>query len=509
MRAMNTGQEVRTAMEDVSRKMARGAAWMVAVRLADRGLGLVNTMILARLLVPQDFGLVAMATALLGMIEIMSAFSFDLALIQNRKADRRHYDTAWTFNVLFGAFTGVVLAVLAVPAAHFFSDPRVEAIVYVLAAAAFMQSFQNIGIVAFRKELDFRKEFILLALQKAVAVVATLILAYALRNYWALVIGILISKVASVAVSYWIHPYRARFSLAASRELMRFSSWMLLNNMVVFAAVKGYDFIIGRLAGAHGLGLYSVAYEISNLPTTELVNPVSRAIFPGFSKLTDDPGRLRTAFLRVAALAALITFPAGAGIAALAEPLVHLLLGAQWMQAAPLIQILAIYGVMRALHAGTGDVYLALGVHRVIALINLPHMLVGWPVMIYLYGKYGIEGAAWSVLCASAVGVALNVAIILRVLELKVSDLVGCYWRPLVAVAAMLLVVNGLTRLWPPAASTGALALQVTAYVLAGAVTFGGTLLMLWIASQRPDGAERVLLDRLAPRKLVSFAGNG
>lgn len=506
---VDRAEGLHAAMDDVSRKMARGAAWMMAVRLADRGLGLVSTMILARLLVPQDFGLIAMATALLGMIEIMSAFSFDLALIQNQNAERRHYDTAWTFNVLFGAFTGIVLAVLAIPAARFFEDARVEPIVYCLAAAAFAQSFQNIGIVAFRKELDFRKEFLLLALQKLIAVAVTLILAYVMRNYWALVIGMLTSRLASVLVSYWIHPYRARFSLAGSRELMRFSSWMLLNNIAVFAAVKGYDFIVGRLAGAHGLGLYSVAYEISNLPTTELVFPISRAIFPGFSKLARDPQRLRTAFLRVAALTALVTFPAGAGIAVLAEPLVRLLLGAQWLEAAPLIQILAIYGVSRTLHAGTGDVYLALGVHRVIALINLPHVLVGWPMMIYLYARYGIEGAAWSVLCASAIGVALNVAIILRVLELRWSELAGCYWRPLAAVAVMLLVVNGLMRLWPPAAGTGMLALQVAAYALAGAGTFCGALLLLWIASRRPDGAERVLLDRFAPGKLVSFAGNG
>jgi lipopolysaccharide exporter len=509
MTTTDADREAPAVMHDVSRKMAKGAAWMLALRLADRGLGLVSTMILARLLVPEDFGLVAMATVLLGMVEIMSTFSFDLALIQNQKTERRHYDTAWTFNVIFGAATSVVFSALALPAAHFFGDPRVESIVYVLAAGAFVQGFLNIGVIAFRKDLDFRKEFTLLAVQKLIAIGFTLALAYALRSYWALVLGIVTSKAIGVLMSYAMHPYRPRFGLGGARDLMRFSSWMLLNNIVMFAAIKGYDLIMGRIAGAQGLGLYSVAYEISNLPTTEVIFPVSRAMFPGFSRLAHDAGRLRTVFLRVAALTALITVPAGAGIAVLAEPVVRLLLGDQWMQATTLIRILAIYGVMRALLSGTGDVYLALGVPRLVALANLPHLLVGWPLMIYLFDRYGIEGAAWAVLCASAFGMTLNISLVLRVLHLRPSELAGCYWRPLAAVAGMLLAVNGLMQLWPPAESNAVLALQLGAYTLAGAAMFGGTILALWIASQRPDGAERVLMDRFGPRKLVPVIGNG
>ena len=104
-------------LEDVSRKMARGAAWMVVARMSDRAIGLISTLILVRLLVPADFGLVAMATSIIAMLTLFSAFSFDLALIQNPKAERRHYDTVWTFRLISSMAYALALVILAQPAA--------------------------------------------------------------------------------------------------------------------------------------------------------------------------------------------------------------------------------------------------------------------------------------------------------------------------------------------------------------------------------------------------------
>ena len=495
-------------LADVPRKMAKGAAWMVGMRLTDRMLGLISTMVLARVLVPGDFGVVAMATALLGMVEILSAFSFDLALIQNQNARRSDYDTAWTFNVFFGALTALVLCGLAGLAASFFLEPRVQGVIYCLALGVLIQSFQNIGVVAFRKELDFNKEFWLIILQRLTATGITIALAFALRSYWALVIGIVVSKTAGVVISYVLHPYRPRFCLSSASGLMAFSAWMLANNVVVFAAIKGYDFIVGRLAGVHALGLYSVAYEVSNLPTTEIVNPISRAIFPGLAKIAHRRQELRATFLHVAALVAIVTFPVGVGIVILSEPLVRVLLGTQWLAAAPLVAILAIYGVLRSLHAGTGDVYLALGVHRFIALINLPHVLIGWPAMIYLHHQFGIEGAAWAVICSSVVGIFINVAVMKRVLELGLLEWAACYWRPGVSTVGMAVVLQQITSMWPPLATTAFLFLQLLGYVLVCAAVYAGILLLLWTACGRPNTAERLLIEHIVPRRLTPRPAN-
>ena len=174
--------------------MAAGAAWVIIFRLTDRGIGLVSTLILARLLVPADFGLVAMSMSILALVEILSTFSFDIALIQNAKSERRHYDTAWTLNVLLGLANATALLALAIPVSIFYSEPRVIAVMCIIALNCSIQGFGNIGVVAFQKDLDLQKEFRLGVTKKLVAFCVTVTVAYLLRSYWALLAGMIASS---------------------------------------------------------------------------------------------------------------------------------------------------------------------------------------------------------------------------------------------------------------------------------------------------------------------------
>jgi len=283
----------------------------------------------------------------------------------------------------------------------------------------------------------------------------------------------------------------------------------VLNNIVVFAAVRGYDFIIARVAGTHGLGIYSVAYEVSNLPTTELVYPLSRAVFPGFSKLAGDRSKLQHAFLAVASLAALVTIPIGAGISVLAEPIVRLLLGDKWLDAIPLVQTLALYGILRSMQAGTGDVYMALGVTRLIALINLTHLVIGWPLMLMLLPRSGVEGAVWAVLSASALAVSLNFTLMIRILGIRVSELARCFWRPVAAGVVMYGGVWAAMQLWVPAKTVDVLLLQTAGYVSIGIVLYIAAVLTLWTFAGRPVGAERMSLDWCSSQLAARAATRG
>ena len=170
--------------------MNLGIAWMVVARLMDRSIGIVSTLILARLLVPGDFGLVAMATAIAGALELLGAFSFDLALIQKQNAEKRHYNTVWTFNVLFGCCCGALLILLAAPAAAFYRESRLPPVMVVLAASVAIAGFTNVGVVNFRKDLHFRNEFKFLFLKRITTFMVTIGFAFVLKSYWALLIGI-------------------------------------------------------------------------------------------------------------------------------------------------------------------------------------------------------------------------------------------------------------------------------------------------------------------------------
>ena len=174
---------------------------MVALRMSIRLIGLVSTLILVRLLVPADFGIVAMAMSIVAAVELLTAFGFEVALIQNQQADRDDYNTAWTMNVMLGIGASALLLTLAKPAASYYGEPDLFRVFLVLSAASLLQGLQNIGLVEFRKELQFDKEFAFHMSLKVVGFIITISLAFWLRTYWALIIGIVTSRAFGTALS--------------------------------------------------------------------------------------------------------------------------------------------------------------------------------------------------------------------------------------------------------------------------------------------------------------------
>ena len=147
------------SLDTIRSGMSRGVAWMLFQKLAERLLSLVSVSILARLLVPSDFGLVALATSTLALLEVFGAFGLDIALIRQPNVNRTHFDAAWTFNVLFGCAIALLGAGLALLARWFYDDPRLLPVILSLGASRAIAGFENIGIVRFRKDLQFDREF--------------------------------------------------------------------------------------------------------------------------------------------------------------------------------------------------------------------------------------------------------------------------------------------------------------------------------------------------------------
>jgi O-antigen/teichoic acid export membrane protein len=485
--------------------MAQGVAWMSAARLAIRGLGLISTFVLARLLGPEDFGLIAMASAVIALADVLRAFSFDSALLQ-RDAERSDYSTAWTLNVLLGTGIGVLLAAGAPLVAAAYGDTRVTGILMVLAAAFAVGGFFNTGTVDFRKNLDFRRDFSLMVAQKVIAFVATLALAFWLRSYWAMAFGSLVSALAGVLMSYVMHPLRPRFTLVSQRKLVNFSKWMLLSNFAAFLNSKTADMALGRLGGASVAGIFSVANDVATLATTELVAPINRAVLPGYVRLAADPVELRKAFAMVLGFIALVACPAALGIGALSEPLVNLVLGAQWTATIGLIQVLSVGAAMNAMLTNSVSVYLAVGRPNLIALMSAIHTCTLIPLLIGGILLNGAMGAAWGHLLQVAfVTMPTTYFLLVRFTPITVRDILGSIWRPVVAATIMAVAVRWLVDALGTASS--ALPIQLVLGVVGGATIYTATTLVLWRAVGAPAGAERVALDFLRtriPRRLTA-----
>lgn len=481
----------------MKREIARGAAWMLLWRVCDRLLGLLSTLVLARLLVPADFGLVAMAMSFIALIELASAFSFEVALIQRSDLTRDHYDTAWTLNVAFALICGTLIALAAPMAAKFYAEPRLVEVMWVLGAIWALQGFENIGIVNFRRQMNFSREFTFMFGKRIAAFLVTLGLALTWQSYWALIAGQLTSRLVGVLLSYVMEPYRPRLSLAARRELFAFSSWLMITNVMGFGLARLPHLVVGRVAGSEALGLYTMASEFARLPSTELSAPINRAVFPGLSRLSGDPAALQRVFVDVMSVTVALTLPASIGLALVAPVLVEVLLGPRWLAAAPILALLALSGAVEVVAANNGVAYVASGQTRMAAILSATKLAAMVSFAMLLVPDGGVMGIAWAEFFASALVACISTVVAQRLLRLSLRRLATALWRPFVATATMA------ACLWPAIGAMTAPGvalppwLTLCAALVVGAVSYFVTLLGVWQLCGRPSGAEHFVVQRM------------
>jgi lipopolysaccharide exporter len=485
---------------DLNQRIARGAFWMIGLRFTDRCIGLLSMIVLARLLVPADFGLVALAMTMVAVIDDLADFGFEMALIRNQGADRSHYDTAWTCGILRGLVASIVLSLLAPALAHFFEEPRLDSVLFALAMAPFLAGFYNVGTVAFRKELTLNKEFVFRIVPRLLGVVITIVFAFVWRNYWALVSGTLGGIASRLLMSYLMHPFRPRLSLGAWREIMGFSKWMLATSIADLISQRAGTLIIAKMLDAASLGIFSISNQIANMAAAELIAPIKQALFPGYAKLAHKPELLKKAFIDVYGILVLIALPAAIGIGLTARYFVPILLGPKWLDAIPIIEILAISGGLRSLSSHVRPVYLAMNRPHLGALASFSRGIIYVPCLLFALWHYGVFGAAVAH-AIGHIGVLLgSLYLIHRLLGLTASDIMAACWRPLVGCALMIIGVTAL-RLPFPASPQGLVdqVLLLVAAVVTGLVAYVGSILLTWQLCGRPEGSsESRLLNYVA-----------
>lgn len=436
---------------------------------------------------PADFGLVSIATATIAILEVLGSFSFDIALIQRKDCDRTHYDTAWTFNVTVGLLASVLVLTLAQPAASFYNEPRLRDLLYLLSLSPLVGSLENIGIVAFRKEMQFHKEFAFLISKRLISTVLTLILAVTLRSYWALALGILIGRIVGTALSYILNSYRPKLSLSKRKELMSFSVWSFSNNMLYFVGTRAADFIIGKTGGPTVLGIFNISHEIANLPTTEVAAPINRAVFSGYSKMNTQ--ELSEAYISVLSMSALFTIPAALGICALASIIVPTLLGEKWNEAIPAVQILAICGLIQAIQGNISYVYYSLGIPKTVTKFSIIYIFLMIPGFTIGSLHRGAIGASAAIVVASLITTPINIHHLVKMLDIKYKSILNGIWRPCAAGAGMLVFLSYTKESLPKNFYS------LIYLVISGALTYTTIVYLLWEMNKKPYSPERKIVQ--------------
>jgi len=391
--------------ESLSQRVIHAGFWAFAIRIVSRLFGLARTIVLARLLAPNDFGLYGIALLSLSALETFSQTGFNQALIQKKGDTKPYLDTAWTVQVIRGLVLAIILVLGAPLIGSFFGEPRAVLLVRVLGAAVLLKSLGNIGIVYFRKELEFHKQFVYEFSGTFADLAVAIPAAFILRSVWALVFGLLAGNLVRMVVSYLVHPYRPRPRLEGPkvRELYTFGRWIFASSILVFLLTQGDDIFLGKVLGVTALGLYQMAYRLSNLPATEITHVISQVTFPVYSKLQQDLDSLRNAFLSTVQLIAALSFPLAVGTVCLAPALVSLFLGEKWIAIVLPMQVLTIWGLVRSLEAATSPVWLALGKPHIPTFFQFAKVIL-LAVLIYPFTiRWGVTGTALAVAVESVI----------------------------------------------------------------------------------------------------------
>lgn len=477
--------------------VVKGASWIALARVFVTLIGLASTLILARLLMPEDFGLIAIAGAVTMVIASITELSLAQALVQHDDPQPYHYDTAWTLNNIRAIFLCILIAASAHLVATAYDDPRLFTILLFIAGTTLIDGLQSPRLIVFQRKLIFWQEFALSITEKLAGFIAGVTVAILLENYWALIIGGVAARIMRCIASYILAPYRPKVGLRASKELLSFSVWLTFSKTIQMINWRADPLILGFGILPSTLGQYSMSDNLAGMPIREGLGPIRQTLFPAFSRIKDDMVRLSAAYLRAQGLLCLLALPIGAGFAAVAEPVVRLILGDEWLPAVPMIQALALIMAFEACE-GYQPLAMALGQTRAIFgremrafAVRLPLLIGGMATGWMVGGDFSIVmGAIAGRGAASLINVIWNMTLIRNMTEITLQRQVSVVIRPLIASAAMfvlltyVLVPHFLIGIGQP--NMGTLAL----IIMAGMVTYTIKLFIMWIFAGMPNTAE-------------------
>ena len=429
---------------NLSQKVVKGGVYLFSFRIIQQLLTFSKLLIIARILSPSDFGLIGIALLTMTALETFSQTGFQSALIQTKKDIKIYLDAAWTLLVLRGLFLFTVLFIISPYIANFFEIPNAKTLIQFIGFSILFQSFTNIGVVYFQRDLELKKHVFFLFSGTFTEFVVTISAVYILRNVWALVLGLLAGSMLKCVVSYIIHSYRPHFRLDLKKtlELFKFGKWVMASSILVFLINQGDDIFVGKFIGVTALGLYQMAFKISNIPTTEITHVISQVTFPAYSKLQADLPKLKEAFLKVLQLTAFFSFLIAGLIFILSTDLIKIFLGEKWLSIVPSIKVLVFAGLWRSIAATSGFLFYAVSKPKIDMQWQIIRFLI-LIVLIYPFAKiFGILGVSIVVFLSifvSNIGFSFNA---IKITKCNIKSFIMVIAIPLLNMFMVILIIG-------------------------------------------------------------------
>lgn len=487
-----------TPVRSPKRTLIHGALWAVGARWSIKGIGFINTAIMARLLMPADYGLVAMSMLIVGLIQALMDFGAATALLRKGEVTTSEINSAWSLRILQSVGVALLLALLAPVAAAYFKEPRVQPVLWVLAGCVAIGGSENIGVILAQKAFQFTVEFRVNVISKLISVVATLVSGYFLRDYRALVIGIATGYVAGLVLGYVLHPYRPRWDTRKMGEIWGVTKWLMLAGVGSFLLRKSDEVAAGRIGSTGDFGLYHTGSDLGRLAVGQLGPAMMRAFLPVLSSIEADVLRTNNAVLKTLAAVNAITLPMGFGMAAIALPFTQLVLGDKWLGAAPFVAIFALVGSAQFLLSPLTALLVLRGHTRTLNTVSWIEFAVFVAASLVLVPHFYLMGMGFARLLASLVNSMVLSFSARRYCHISLNKLLLSIMRPLIGAILMCFLVTHVLNMSP---NDG---MQCFVGIMAGALFYCAWSIGSWVIFKKPEGLESTVWDALSGRFLRS-----
>lgn len=395
-------QAISQPAPNLKRQISSGLLWTGLGRVAQQVAQFGLTVILARLLSPEDFGILAMAAVFTGFATTLSDAGFSTALIQKQNIREDHINTVFWVNVASNIFLTALMFLLAPWLAAFYKTPILMPIFRVVGLNFLIGSLGSVHGALLQKEMQFKSIAGISTASVTLSGTLGVILAWMGAGVWSLVVQGIAASLVLTLLRWRFSKWRPRlsFSLEALRELFGFASHLYAFNLINYWSRNGDNLLIGKYFGASVLGAYSRAYMLMLLPITQISSVAAGVVFPAFSTLQKEKERVRRIYLRAVGVLALVTFPAMVGLAVVAKPFVMTVYGSKWAEVAPLLQILAVVGLMQVIGNSLGWLFSSQG---------RTDVLLAWGAA---YSVMVIAGFIIGTIMGSVVAVAISYVIV-------------------------------------------------------------------------------------------------
>ncbi|XJJ69844.1 oligosaccharide flippase family protein (plasmid) [Novosphingobium sp. BL-8A] len=464
-------------------------------QISSRVLDVAALLALARLLVPADFGLVAIASSVLLVLTAITEMPVIDILVQRDELQSRDVDAAFTTNIIRGLGVASLMALLSIPIAHIYADERLIPILCVLSLVPIGKNLESPALVHALRQLNYKPTANVLLFGKFCGALSSISLAFATKSYWALIAGVTTTAIASAAWSYVLAPYRPKIDFKGVWSLLSFAGWVTLSRVLFTANQQGDRFFIGHILGTSRLGTYTMGGDISSIATNSLAAPILRPMFAGMARIHADRERLRAAYIQCQQALMMLILPLGVGLAAVADLLVALVLQPQWSDTRIVIWWIAPIVALQMLSIPVQAASMATAQPATLTIREGAALLMRLPPTLLAAYFYGFEGAVISRSLTGALIILFNMNLAKKLVGASITTQILAVWRSIASSIVMVLAILSTKFGLPHPIGALQQISELTLLVLVGGAIYCASHLTFWKMSGSPPGPETFLFE--------------